>query len=73
MGVDVGLRQGCPLSPFNIIYVIGMVNELERSDSGVTTGGKWCRGLSYADDITFLAELSAELQLILSSVGKICY
>ena len=33
MGVDAGLRQGWPLSPtvFNI-YVMGMVDKLERSD-----------------------------------------
>ena len=50
---------------FNI-YVMGMVDELERSNLGVTLGGKWCRGLLYGDGITFLAETGPELQLILS-------
>ena len=42
---------------------IGIVDEPERSDLGVTIGGKWCKGLLYADDITFLADTGAELQL----------
>ena len=54
------------------LYVLGMVDKLERSDLGVAVGGKWCRGLLYANNIKYLVETGAELQLILSLVGKIC-
>ena len=55
--VDEGLRQGCPLSPLLYsVYIMGMVEELERENLGVKVSGVWCGALLYADDIVLIAE-----------------
>ncbi len=69
--VDEGLRQGCPLSPLLYsIYVMGMLEELEREELGVKMDGMWCGALLYADDIVLLAEMAAELQKMLDAIGR---
>ena len=68
--VEEGLRQGCPLSPLLYsIYVMGMVEELEKKGVGVKVDGMWCGALLYADDIVLIADSSAELQKMLDVVG----
>ena len=69
--VEEGLRQGCPLSPLLYsIYIMGMVEELERESLGVKVSGVWCGALLYADDIVLIAETGEELQKMLDMVGR---
>ena len=42
-GVERDLRQGCPLSSLLFdIYIMGMVEELERAQLGVKLEDPWC-------------------------------
>ena len=69
--VDEGLWQGCPLSPLLYsVYIMGMVEELERENLGVKVSGVWCGALLYADDIVLIAESGEELQKMLDMVGR---
>ena len=69
--VDEGLRQGCPLSPLLYsVYIMGMVEELERENLGVKVSGVWCGASIYADDIVLIAESGEELQKMLDMVGR---
>ena len=67
--VERGLRQGCPLSPllFNI-YMMGMVEELERAQLGVKLEDHLGGALLYADDIVLVADSEMELQTMLEVV-----
>ena len=67
--VEEGLRQGCPLSPLLYsIYIMEMVEELERESLGVKVSGVWCGALLYANDIMLIAEAGEELQKICRNV-----
>ena len=72
-GVNVGVRQGCVMSPasFNI-YVNDLVDDLEDSNVGVATypAGAGYTCLLYADDLSLLAESEPELQVLIKVV---CY
>ena len=69
--VEEGLRQGYPLSSLLYsIYIMGMVEELERERLGVKVSGVWCGALLYADDIVLRAETGEELQKMLDMVGR---
>ena len=66
--VDRGLRQDCSLSPLLNIYMIGMVEELEKAQLGIKLEDCWCGALIYADKIVLVADLGMELQTMLEVV-----
>ena len=70
--VNVGLRQGCPLSPllFNL-YVSELEHVLKLGQAGGVVMGKtkvWM--LAYADDMVLFAKSMNELREVLSRVEK---
>ena len=64
-GVERGLRQAHPLSLLFNIYMIVMVEELERAQLGVKLEKHWCGNFMYAVDIVLVANSGMELQTML--------
>ena len=54
--VNVGLRQGCVMSPLLFsLYINGLVKELKEASCGVECGGAVIPGLLFADDTSLFA------------------
>ena len=72
--VDVGLRQGCVLSPILFsAYVNDLMEELRRENVGIEVNGIRIPGLMLADGIVNLAESEAQLnRALLEVVNKWC-
>ena len=61
--VDVGVRQGCILSPTLFsIYINSMAEEINQSGIGIEVLGSRIAILLYADDIVLIAESAGDLQ-----------
>ena len=61
--VEVGVRQGCVLSPTLFsIYINSMADEINKSGIGIEVLGRTIAILLYADDIVVIAESVADLQ-----------
>ena len=61
--VDVGVRQGCVLSPVLFsIYINGLAKEVASSSLGIDVDGKNVAILLYADDIVLIAGSIESLQ-----------
>ena len=78
--VNVGLRQGCVLSPwlFNV-YMDGVVREVSMRTHGKgvemcdSVGSRWrVSQLLYADDTVLMADSAEDLQCLLSEFGSVC-
>ena len=64
LGVERHLRQGCHLFPLLFsIYMMGMVEELERAQLGVKLEESWCGALMYVDDIVLVGTLGWSYRL----------
>ena len=54
--VNIGLRQGCVLSPVLFsLYINGLLKELKEASCGVECGGAVIPGLLFADDTSLFA------------------
>ena len=52
------------------IYVMGMIEELQKEGLGVKIEGIWCGGLLYADGIVLIADSGEELQNVVQEYAK---
>jgi len=71
--IGKGVRQGCTLSPclFNFYAEYIMRNPgLEESQAGIKTARRNINNLTYADDITLIAESKEKLKSLLMKVKK---
>jgi len=71
--IGKGLRQGCILSPclFNLYTEYIMRNGgLEEAQSGIKIAGRNINNLTYADDITLMADSEEELKSFLMKVKE---
>ena len=61
--VEVGVRQGCGLSPILFsIYINILAKELAQSGIGIMVGSAKIASLLYADDIVLITETAEELK-----------
>ena len=61
--VDIGVRQGCVLSPILFsIYINGLAKEIENTGIGINILGRKIAILMYADDIVIVADTAEDLQ-----------
>jgi hypothetical protein len=64
--IDVGVRQGCVLSPILLpIYINGLAHDISSSGFGIQVGGKDVAVLLYADDIVLISDCEADLQALM--------
>ena len=71
--VDVGVRQGCVISPLLFdVFVDGLAREMKALGLGVAAGEGRLSLLLYADDIVVLANSVADLQRMMSAVEGFC-
>jgi hypothetical protein len=68
-GVDVGLRQGCLMSPILFaLYINGLAEEIKKANIGariIPSKSQRCASLLFADDIALIAEDKASLEKLM--------
>jgi len=71
--VDIGVQQGCVLSPylFNILAEIVTRETLDGFQGGLQTGGRIIMNCWYADDTILLATSKAELQELVDRLDRV--
>ncbi len=71
--VNVGLKQGCLISPqlFNL-YMSDLIEEIQNLGLGIPTDADLISMLLYADDIALLSECESDLQQMLDRLHEWC-
>jgi hypothetical protein len=71
--LNIGLRQGCVLSPLLFdLFINGVAEQLKAKGLGVPVLGSHLSILLFADDIVLVASSEQELQQMLDEVGLYC-
>jgi hypothetical protein len=71
--VNIGVKQGCQLSPLLFAFFINtLAEEIKETRIGVKTGDNVTGILLYADDVVLMAETGEELQILLNVLSKWC-
>jgi len=71
--VDVGVRQGCVISPMLFdVFVDQLARKVKALKLGVEAGAERLALLLYADDIVVLADSARELQKMMRAVEGFC-
>ena len=64
--IQVGVRQGCILSPILfILFINDLCDAIKKLNKGVAFGGRYLSILFFADDIVILAETKDDLEAML--------
>ena len=71
--VNIGLKQGCLISPalFNL-YVNDLIEEINSIKCGITVGNEMVSALMYADDMVLISHSEDHLQQMLNKLHSWC-
>ena len=70
--VDIGLRQGCVLSPLLFIVYMDWIDKCNQADECTLIGNCKISRLLFADDLVLLFSTESGLQLALNSFADAC-
>ena len=71
--VDMGVKQGCVLSPvLSSMFIDDLVVEINNTSKGVLLESDIITSLLYADDVAIFAENVSDMQRILNMVDQWC-
>ena len=69
--IEVGVRQGCILSPILfLLFINGLVEEIKKSGKGVLYGKVKIAILLFADDIVLIAENREDLEILMEITNE---
>ena len=69
--IEVGVRQGCILSPILfLMFINGLIEEIKKLDKGVLYGKVKIAILLFADDIVLLAENREDLEILMKVTSE---
>ena len=70
---NIGVRQGCPLSPTLFsLFVSDLMDRMRDKTGGVPLNRLSVHGLMFADDVVLVAETQEKLQAMLDELSMYC-